>query len=293
MRKLVVFIFFTVLFFAQPVKAQLFNIADAPVLARLSEMLRIHRENLVQSIRTARGIENTFNTLQNLDDYERGLRRDVNFISSLDLRRLDDLERVILFGDRTEFYFRSLTGTINRQMYNANQLQRYSDGFVNSMDGLGLIDQNMLQALFNDEKTLAELGITPMQAEALISELGIESNLLGMYQVKGTEDLIKSLSEQGNQLKTMAGDSSLKMDQGQRVMLLAKSEESLIEALKYQQELAKQLQDRNKVMTRKLVLKSELENEISQLEQFYEWRISHERNLGFFDSDFVKRYRFR
>lgn len=293
MNKGVVLVVFSMLFFIQPANAQFFNIADAPVLARLSEMLRVHRENLVQSIRTARGIENTFHTLQNLDDYERSLRRDVNFISSLDLRRLDDLERVILFGDRTEFYFRSLTGTINRQLYQANQLQRYSDGFVNSLDGLGLIDQNMLQALFNDEKTLAELGISPAQAEALIRELGIESNLLGMYQVKGTEDLIRALSEQGSQLKTLAGDSTLKMDQGQRVMLLAKSEESLIEALKYQQELAKQLQDRNKFMTRKLVLKSELENEISQLEQFYEWRMSHERNLGFFDSDFVKRYRFR
>src|SRR3990172_4245385 len=218
----------------KPLSAQLFDLSEAPVIARLTEMLRIHRQHLVEAIRTARGIETTFRTLQHLDDYERSLRRDISFISSLDLKRLDDLERVILFGDQSEFYFRSLTGKINSEMYNLNQMQRYGEGFLGSVDGLGMVDANVIRALFDDEKTLAELGIKPEQAEALIRELNIEANLLGMYEIKGTENIIKALAQQRNQLNKIAQNTTIKLDQGQRVILLTKSEESLIEALKYQ-----------------------------------------------------------
>ena len=170
-------------------RAQLFDLSQAPVIAKLTEMLRLHRQHLVEAIRTARGIETAFQTLQHLDDYERSLRRDISFISSLDLKRLDDLERVILFGDQSEFYFRSLTGKINSEMYNLNQMQRYGEDFLGSMDGLGMVDANVIRALFDDEKTLAELGITPEQAAVLIKELGIEAQLLDMYEIKGLEAL--------------------------------------------------------------------------------------------------------
>lgn len=276
----------------KPLPGQIFDLSDAPVLAKLSEMLRVHRQHLIEAIRSARGIENTFRTLRDLDEYQKNLRRDINFISSLDVARLDDLERLVLYGDQTDFYFRSLTGKIHRDMYNLSQMNRYGDGFLGAMDGVGLVDANLIRALFADDKSLAEMGITREEVAALIKELNIESTMLEMYQVKGTQDLIQALTSQAEQLKHTAKDSTLKLDQGQRVMLLTKSEESLIAALKYQQELARQLEDRNEKITRKLLLKGEVEAEIAELEKFYEWHESLERNLGFFDSDFVKRYKF-
>ncbi|NIR52365.1 hypothetical protein GWO43_27375 [candidate division KSB1 bacterium] len=277
---------------ARPASGQFFDLSDAPVLAKLGEMLRVHRAHLVEAIRTARGIETTFRTLKQLDEYERNLRRDISFVSSMDLTRLNDLERLIMYGDQTDFYLRSLTGKINRDMYNLSQMERYGDGFLGSVDGLGLIDANLIRALFADDKSLEELGIPPEQVEALLKELNIESTMLDLYQVQGTQNLVKALANQGQQLKEVARDSSIEMDQGQRVMLLAKSEESLIEALKFQQELADRLKERNEKISRKLHLKAELEAEINELEKFYNWHASQEHNLGFFDSEFIKREKF-
>ncbi|MFQ5637427.1 MAG: hypothetical protein ACE5IR_05480 [bacterium] len=284
---------FILIAFSQPTSAQFFNPTDAAIIAKLGDILRTHRQNLVETIRAARGIERTFTTLNNLNEYEKSLRRDINFISSMDLTRLDDLERLILFGDQTDFYFRSLTGKLNADMYNASQMTRYGDGFLGAVDGLGLVDANLIRALFNDDKTLAELGIPPEQVAAVVKELSIESNLLELYQVKGTENLVKALTEQAEQLKKVAKDSALKLDPGQRLMLLTKSEESYIEAMKYQQELASKLQNRNQKMTRKLLLKGEIEAEIAELEKFYKWHSSLEHNLGFFDTEFVKRENFK
>ncbi len=288
-RKMAISSAFVALIAAQPVEAQIFNPSDAAIVAKLGDILRTHRENLVQAIRSARGIESTFRTLRNLDDYEKSLRRDIGFISRLDVSRLDDLERLVLYGDRADFYFRSLTGTINRSMYNLAEQRQYGERFLQAMDGLGVVDPKILQALLNDEKSLSELGITPQEAAALVKELGVESTMMDLYQVRGTENLIAALTEQSRRLKEVAKDSSVKLDQGQRVMLLTKSEESLIEALKYQQDLGDRLQNRNKKVKRTLMLKSELEADIAQLESFYKWRTSLERNLGFFDTDYVKR----
>ncbi|MFQ5650327.1 MAG: hypothetical protein ACE5IY_10335 [bacterium] len=272
-----------------PARGQFFNPSDAAVIAKLGEILRTHRQHLVEAIRTARGMERTFQTLQHLDEYEKSLRRDIGFISGLDLTRLDDLERLILFGDQTDFYFRSLTGKINSEMYNLSQMKRYGDGFLESMDGLGMVDADLIRAIYANDKTLEEFGITPEEAAALMQQLSVESTLLDLYQVKGTENLIKALTEQGEHLKRVARDSSVKLDQGQRVMLLTKSEQSYIEALKYQQQLAEKLKERNANISRRLLLKGEMEAEIRELEKFYQWHASLERNLGFFDTEYIKR----
>ena len=127
----------------------------------------------------------------------------------------------------------------------------------------------------------------------MIKELGIEAQLLDMYEIKGLEHLVKASAEQGKRLIEISQDSSIKMDPGQRLMLATSGEEKYIDAIKYQQELAKQLKEKNEKVRRVLVMKGEMEAEISQLEEFYKWHTSLERNLGFFDSDYVKRYRFR
>ncbi len=290
--KAIISILFLFFLDIQPASAQFLNPSDAAVVAKLGDILRTHREHLVEAIRTARGMERTFETLKNLNEYEKTLRRDINFISSLDLSRLDDLERIVLYGDQTDFYFRTLTSKINRDLYNSRQMGRYGEGFLASMDGLGL-DANMLRAIYDNEQSLKEAGITPEEANALVKELSVESTMLDLYEIRGTENLIKALTEQGEYLKNVAADSSVKLDQGQRVMLLTKSEESLIEALKYQQQLAEQLKERNEKISRKLMLKSEMESEIKQLEKFYEWHASFERNLGFFDTEYIKRQQFK
>lgn len=281
------------LFVNEPADAQLFNIGDAPVIARLSEMIRVHRQHLVEAIRTARGIETTFKTLKDIDEYEKSLRRDINFISTLDLSSLDDLERLILFGDQTDFYLRSLTGKINSDMYNLSQMNRYGDGFLGAMDGLGLVDANVIRALFSDEESLEDLGIPPEKVDAIVKELGIESTMLDLYEIKGTQHLIQALTDQANQLERLAKDSSIELDPGQRVVLLNKSKESLVRALEHQQNLAGQLQERNEKIRRRLIQKAELEAEIAELEKFYKWHSSLENNLGFFDTEFIKRGEFR
>ncbi len=277
---------------APKVSAQFINPGDAAVLAKLGEILRTHRQSLIEAIRTARGMERTFQTLKDLDDYEKNLRRDVSFVKTLDMTRLNDLERLILYGDQSNFYFRSLTGKVNRDLYNMRELNRYGDGFFGSLEGLGVTDENLLQALFADDKSLSELGISQQQAGALLKELSVESTMMDMYQVKGTEDLIKALLAQANHLRETASDSSIKMDPGQRALMLAESEKTMLEALKQQQILASLLKDRNEKMSRRLLRKSQLENEIDQLRGFYEWHSSLERNLGFFDTDYIKREKF-
>ena len=274
------------------VSAQPFSITDAPVLAKLSELLRVHREHLHEAIRTARGIETTFKTLRDIEDYERSLRRDISFLSALDLSKIDDLERLILFGDQTDFYFRSLTGKINSDMYNMSQMTRYGDGFLGAMDGLGLIDEKVIRALFTDEKSLEELGIPPEQVDAIVKELGVESTMLELYQIKNTENLMRALMDQAQQLERIAKDPSIELDPGQRVMLLNKSRENLVMALKQQQKLAEQLKERNTNVRRRLLQKAEIEAEIAELEKFYKWHSSLEHNLGFFDTDFIKRGEF-
>lgn len=292
-RRSLLFATLVSLFFVRPAEAQFFNPTDAAVIGRLTEMLRLHREQLVEAIRTARGVDRTFETLRNLDDYERSMRRDIKFISNMDLGRLDDLERLVLYGDQTDFYFRSLTGKIHRDMYNLDQMGRYGDGFLESMDGLGVVDADLIRAIYSNDKTLEELGMTPEEAGAIVQNLGIEASMLDMYQVESTQNLIKALTEQAAQLKRMAADSSLKLDQGQRIMMFNKAEESLLEAMKYQHQLADQLKSRNKEVSRKLLLKGEMEAEIRELEEFYKWHAAIEHNLGFFDSDYVQRQSFR
>lgn len=276
----------------RPIHAQPFSITDAPVLAKLSELLRVHREHLHEAIRTARGIETTFKTLRDIEDYEKSLRRDISFISTLDLSKVDDLERLILFGDQTDFYFRSLTGKINSDMYNLSQMTRYGDGFLGAMDGLGLIDEKVIRALFTDEKSLQELGIPPEQVDAIVKELGVESTMLDLYQIKNTENLMRALVDQAQQLERIAKDPSIELDPGQRVMLLNKSRESLVLALEQQQKLAEQLQERNTNVRRRLLQKAQIEGKIADLEKFYKWHSSLEHNLGFFDTDFIKRGEF-
>jgi hypothetical protein len=277
------------MFDTRSASAQLPSLSDAPVLVKLTEILRVHREHLLEAVRTARGIERTVQTLKHLDDYERALRSDVGFITSLDMTSLDDLEHLILYGDQTDFYFRSLTGKINSEIYNAQRFRSYGEGFLGSMGGLGVVDERLMRALFDDEKTLAELGITPQEAQALIKQLSTESVVLDMYQIKGTEHLIKSLTEHAMRLREIAQDPNAKLDPGQRVMLLQKSEEALIEAVKYQLEYGQKLEKSNADLWRKLQLKSEVEAEIASLQKFYDWHASLEHNLGFFDSDYIRR----
>jgi len=269
--------------------AQLPSLSDAPVLAKLGEILRVHREHLVEAIRTTRGIERTVQTLRNIDDYERALRSDVGFITSLDMSNLDDLERLVLYGDQSDFYFRSLTGKINAELYNAQRFRSYGEGFFGSLEGLGVVDERLLAALLNDEKTLAEMGISQTEAQALIKQLSTESVVLDMYQIKGTEHLVKSLTEHALRMRELAQDPNAKLEPGERVMLLQKSEEALIEALKYQLEYGQKLEQSNADLWRKLQLKAEVEAEIEQLQKFYEWHSSLEHNLGFFDSDYIRR----
>jgi hypothetical protein len=269
--------------------AQLPSISDAPVLAKLSEILRVHRQHLLEAVRTTRGIEQTVQTLRHIDDYERSLRSDVGFINSLDMTSLDDLERLILYGDQTDFYFRSLSGKINAELYNAQRFRTHGEGFVGSLEGLGIVDERLLAALYGDDKTLAEMGITQQEAQALIKGLSTESVMLDMYQIKGTEQLIRSLTDHAMRMRELANDPNAKLEPGERVMLLQKSEESLIEALKYQLEYGQKLEKSNANVWRRLQLKSEVEAEIAQLQKFYEWHSSLEHNLGFFDSNFIKR----
>lgn len=268
--------------------AQLPSLADAPVLAKLGEILRVHREHLVEAIRTTRGIEQTVQTLRHIDDYERSLRSDVGFINSLDLTSMDDLERLVLYGDQTDFYFRSLSGKVNAELYNAQRFRQHGEGFLGSMDGLGVVDDRLLAALLNDEKTLSEMGISQQEAQALIKQLSTESVVLDMYQIRGTQQLIKSLTEHAMRMREIAQDPNSKLEPGERVMLLQKSEEALIEALKYQLEYGQKLGESNQDVWRKLQLKSEVEAEIEQLQKFYEWHSSLEHNLGFFDSDYIR-----
>jgi hypothetical protein len=274
---------------AQSARAQLPSLGDAPVLAKLTEILRTNREHLVEAIRTARGIEQTLQTIKHIDDYERALRSDVGFINSLDLTSLDDLERIILYGDQTDFYFRSITSRVNAELYNAQRFRNYGEGFLGSMEGLGIVDERLLAALLNDDKSLSELGITPEQAQAMIKQLSTESVTLDLYQIKGTEHLIKSLTEHAMRMRQIAQDPNSRLDPGQRVMLLQKSEEALIEALKYQIEYGQKLERSNQSIWRKLQFKAEIEEEIAQLQKFYEWHSSLEHNLGFFDSEYIRR----
>lgn len=243
-------------------------------------------KQLILLDRILKSSRNIATSLEDLNERQERIRKDLRAIRSMDLFDLQTVAAIVRDGHRSSFWLRSTSRMLMADVDNAEYLYRNGESLANLGQEWGIIDREFTRDLLSGE----DVALSDEEIEALIQDLKMEPTAALFHDLRRIKARQQLLAEKAEQLEKTAKNRDIELTQAERMQLRLEANKMAAELENLEQEKAEKIKTFAKVANEKLFQQGKRRAFGRYLSEYMDYWGKSKRRAGFFDSELAAKY---